>query len=126
VVCFCCDWRDLPGGQLYALRAQVWLFERAPSEVSSTGGRRQRSGHVGGPRRGAPAPEAKPNVSRSSLLLCKFSSSALSRLTSGGSMCAPPLFLQLANEHCTRTLASYPHKEVIWQLLIAELSECLN
>ena len=103
-------------GKVYALCAQVWLFERAPSEASSTGGRRQRSGHVGPPRRGPPAPEAQPNVSRSSLLLCKFSSSALSRLTTGGFMCALPLCMQLADEQPTKagSLAT-SHMKVIWR-----------
>ena len=66
---------------------QAWLFERTPSEASSMGLPRQHSRRHGAPHGAAltPARQPQPNVSRSSMLLCKFSSSALSKITAGSS-----------------------------------------
>ena len=80
------EYADIADRSLY-MGMQAWMFERAPSEASSIGLRRQRSGRHGAPRIGVPPParQPQPNVSRSSMLLCKLSASALSKLTAGSS-----------------------------------------
>ncbi len=67
---------------------QASLFERARSEASSVG-QRQRSHRQGPPRRTPSQPLPHPNVSSSSLLLQKLSSSALSRIAGGSSRSVP-------------------------------------
>ena len=69
------------------LGAQASLFERARSEASSAGHRQRSHGH-GAPRRSPSQPLPHPNVSSSSLLLQKLSSSALSKITGGSSRSA--------------------------------------